>query len=188
MRRPRGRATLGAADRGGGPVTSTIHADPAPQPSAEMLRMLNAFLTVQALHAAALLGLADLVAGGPKSVDELAAATQADRSSLHRLLRMLTAPGVFREEADGRVGILRPVLVVVDSVGGKGYTLAAVGGPDPAARVVALDFRLVVGKTAVLDEAGVTVRCKILADDVMRGVHAGADADLVKGVLIDWGD
>ena len=83
-------------------MTSTIHADPAPQPSAEMLRMLNAFLTVQALHAAALLGLADLVAGGPKSVDELAAATQADRSSLHRLLRMLTAPGVFREEADGR--------------------------------------------------------------------------------------
>src|SRR5437773_6414406 len=105
MRRPRGRATLGAADRGGGPVTSTIDADPAPQPSAEMLRMLNAFLTVQALHAAALLGLADLVAGGPKSVDELAAATQADRSSLHRLLRMLTAPGAFREEADGRFGL-----------------------------------------------------------------------------------
>src|SRR5207247_10812708 len=96
MRRPRGRATLGAADRGGRPVTSTIHADPTPQPSAEMLRMLNAFLTVQALHAAALLGLADLAAGGPQSVDELGAATQADRSSLHRPLRSLTAPRSFR--------------------------------------------------------------------------------------------
>lgn len=86
-------------------MTSTINADPTPQPSAEMLRMLNAFLTVQALHVAAFLGVADLLAAGSKTVDELAAATKADRSSLHRLLRMLTGPGVFREEADGRFAI-----------------------------------------------------------------------------------
>src|SRR5207245_4752965 len=83
-------------------MTATIHANPAPQPSAEMLRMLNAFLTVQALHVAAVLGVADLLAAGPKSLDDLAAETKADRQSLHRLLRMLTGPGVFREEADGR--------------------------------------------------------------------------------------
>ena len=66
-----------------------------------MLRMLNAFLTVQALHVAADLGLADLLAGGPKSVDDLAAATTADPTSLHRLLRMLCGSGVFQQEADG---------------------------------------------------------------------------------------
>ena len=84
-------------------MTSTINANPTPQPSAEMLRMLNAFLTVQALHVAAFLGLADLLAAGSKTVDELAAADRI--ASLHRLLRMLTGPGVFREEADGRFAI-----------------------------------------------------------------------------------
>jgi hypothetical protein len=70
-----------------------------------MLRMLNGFLTVQALHVAAFLGVADLLADGPLSVDELVAVTKADRSSLHRLLRMLTGPGVFREDVDGRFAI-----------------------------------------------------------------------------------
>src|SRR6267143_5153560 len=95
----------GRSDGGAGPVTSTLNANPTPQPSGDMLRMLNAFLTVQALHVAAVLGVADLLAAGSKTVDELAAATKADRSSLHRLLRMLTGPGVFREEADGRFAI-----------------------------------------------------------------------------------
>lgn len=67
--------------------------------------MLNAFLTVQALHVAAFLGVADLLAAGSMTVDELAGATRADRSSLHRLLRMLTGPGVVLEEADGRFAI-----------------------------------------------------------------------------------
>lgn len=56
---------------------------------------------MQALHVAADLGLADLLADGPKSVDDLAAATRADSASLHRLLRMLTGSGVFQQEADG---------------------------------------------------------------------------------------
>src|SRR6202521_393204 len=95
----------GKRDAGGGPMTSTLNANSRPEASAEMLRMLNAFLTVQALHVAAFLGIADMLAAGPKSVDELASETKADRSSLHRLLRMLTGPGVFREEADGRFAI-----------------------------------------------------------------------------------
>ena len=70
-----------------------------PSPPTQMLGMLNGFLTVQALHVAAFLGIADLLASGPQSVDELAAATGAHRSSLQRLLRMLTGPGVFCAEA-----------------------------------------------------------------------------------------
>lgn len=63
--------------------------------------MLNAFLTVQALYVAADLGLADLLARGPKTAEELAESTKADATSLNRLLRMLTGPGVFELEADG---------------------------------------------------------------------------------------
>lgn len=70
-----------------------------------MLQMLNAFLTVQALHVAAALGIADRLADGTRSVDELAKATGAHQRSLYRLLRMLAGLGVFREEEDGRFAL-----------------------------------------------------------------------------------
>ena len=73
--------------------------------ASRMLQLLNAFLTVQALHVVAALGIADRLAEGPATVDDLAAATGAHRPSLYRLLRMLTGAGVFREEADGRFAL-----------------------------------------------------------------------------------
>lgn len=256
-------------------MTATIPANKPPQHSAEMLRMINSFLTVQALHVAAFLGLADLVAAGPKSVDELAAATQADRSALHRLLRMLTAPGVFHETADGRFGItplgatlrsdgpdsvrdwalfvgapemwavwaglresvmsgqasfptvhgalmweyfagrpdlgeafnnwmtrqsrehnsalvaaydFSPFRVVADIGGGQGSTLAAVMSAYPALRGVLVDLPQVVAQAAVLAEAGVADRCQVIGGDMLRAVPTGADAYLIKRVLMDWGD
>ena len=69
--------------------------------SSRMLQMLNAFLTVQGLHVVAALGIADHLADGSRSVDDLANVTGAHRESLYRLLRMLTGADVFREEADG---------------------------------------------------------------------------------------
>jgi hypothetical protein len=252
-----------------------MNANPAPQPSAEMLRMLNAFLTVQALHVAAVLGVADLLAAGSKTVDELAAATKADRSSLHRLLRMLTGPGVFLEEGDGRFAITplgatlrtdapdsvrewalfvgasemwavwaglhasvmsgeasfpaihgapmweyiaaRPNLgeafngwmtrqsqqhnaalvaaydfsafhLVADIGGGQGSTLAAVLGAHPLLRGVLLDLPQVVARTGPLHAAGVADRCEVIGGDMLRAVPEGADAYLIKRVLMDWGD
>ena len=256
-------------------MTSTIQANSGTQPAAEMLRMLNAFLTVQAIYVAASLRVPDLLAAGPQSVDELAAATKADPSALHRLLRMLTGPGVFREEADGRFAITplgatlrsdssdsvrewalfvgapemwavwaglresvmsgeasfpavhgapmweyiaaRPSLgdafdgwmtrqstqhnsalvaaydfsrfrLVADVGGGRGSTLAAVLGAHPSLRGVLLDLPQVVARTAPLDEAGVAHRCKVMGGDMLRAVPTGADAYLVKRVLMDWSD
>jgi hypothetical protein len=87
------------------PATATTHQNPAGQSSSDMLQMLNAFLTVQALHVAAELGIADQLMDGPRTVHELANVTRADHSSLYRLLRMLTGHDVFREEADGRFAL-----------------------------------------------------------------------------------
>jgi SAM-dependent methyltransferase len=58
-------------------------------------------ITVQAVHVAARLDLADLLAGGPKTVAELAEATKTDRVSLGRLLRALSSLGIFAEDAPG---------------------------------------------------------------------------------------
>ena len=61
--------------------------------SSRMLQMLNAFLTVQALHVVAALGIPDQMANGPAAVDDIAAATGAHPPSLYRLLRMLVGVG-----------------------------------------------------------------------------------------------
>jgi hypothetical protein len=61
-------------------------------------------MAVQAIHVAAQLSLADLVANGPKTVAELAASAQAHGGSLGGLLRALTSLGIFAEDMDGRYG------------------------------------------------------------------------------------
>ena len=85
----------------------TAPSDPprAQQPAARMVAMLSAHVLAQSLYVAAQLGLADLLAGGAKHVDELASATGADAPSLQRLLRMLAGEGVFREVRTGEFAL-----------------------------------------------------------------------------------
>lgn len=243
--------------------------------ASQMLQLLNAFLAVQALHVAAVLGIADLLADRPAPVDELAAATGTHRSSLYRLLRMLTGVGVFREELDGRFtltalgGALRsdgpysvrdwaiyvgapapweawgrlhetvitgepgfvlahglptyaylaqhpeladpfnrwmtrqsdqhntaivaaydfsPFRVVADIGGGRGSTLAAILQAYPALRGILLDLPHVVADPTPLDDGGVIDRCEVIGGDMLHGVPTGADAFLIKRVLMIWDD
>lgn len=69
------------------------------QSPATRLRNLLSYNTTQMLYVAAKLGIADLLAAGPQSSDELAAAVKAHPRSLYRVLRALTHVGVFAEEA-----------------------------------------------------------------------------------------
>jgi predicted O-methyltransferase YrrM len=73
-------------------MTSTAGA-----PYAEMMRMLHAPLVTQALVVAAELGIADLVADGPQTVESLASAAHVDPDALYRVLRALAGSGVFCE-------------------------------------------------------------------------------------------
>jgi hypothetical protein len=70
-------------------------------PAAELERLVNGFRVSQAIYVAATLRIADLLADGARTSDDLAAETGADPPSLYRLLRALASVGVFREE-DGR--------------------------------------------------------------------------------------
>ena len=56
-----------------------------------MLQLVTDYPTVQVLHVAAQLRLADLLAAGPQRIEDLAAATGTHAPSLARLLRMLAA-------------------------------------------------------------------------------------------------
>ena len=62
-----------------------------------MAEMFTGYWKSQAVYAAAKLEIADLLAAGPKTVDELAAASGAHAPSLYRLLRALASVGVFTE-------------------------------------------------------------------------------------------
>jgi predicted Rossmann fold nucleotide-binding protein DprA/Smf involved in DNA uptake len=52
----------------------------------------------QALNVVAVFGLADLLADGPRSADELAQTTGSHARTLYRVLRTLVAAGVFAED------------------------------------------------------------------------------------------
>jgi hypothetical protein len=73
--------------------------------SAELMRLVNGFQLSQAIHVAAVLGIADLLADGPVACSELAGRTASDERALYRLLRALAAAGVFKEEADRRFAL-----------------------------------------------------------------------------------
>jgi RimJ/RimL family protein N-acetyltransferase len=77
-------------------------------PAAVLRRLVNGYQVSQAIHVAATLGIADLLADGPRTSDDLAAATATHPRSLYRLLRALASVGVFHEE-DGRRFALTPL-------------------------------------------------------------------------------
>lgn len=71
-----------------------------PVPPPLLLRQLAFVMRAsRALHAAASLGIADILAAGSLSSREIAARTGTDASALRRLLRALVAHGVFVEES-----------------------------------------------------------------------------------------
>ncbi|MEU0743267.1 methyltransferase [Streptomyces sp. NPDC006134] len=65
-----------------------------------MLQLITAGWLGQAVSAAAELGLADALASGPRSVRDLAEATEAHAPSLYRLLRACADIGLFDEHDD----------------------------------------------------------------------------------------
>src|SRR5688500_18380664 len=80
---------------------STMREEP---PAVALRRLVNGYQVSQAIHVATVLGVADHLAGGPRSSDELAVATGSHPDALYRLLRALAAVGVFREEPGRRFG------------------------------------------------------------------------------------
>jgi hypothetical protein len=73
-----------------------------PSPTVVLMQMAQGFMVAKAVQAAAVLGIADLLVDGPRSVADLAAATSTDESSLARLLRALASRGIFCSDLSGK--------------------------------------------------------------------------------------
>nr|QDQ37877.1 O-methyltransferase [Streptomyces vinaceusdrappus] len=83
----------------------SMSSEPALESSLRLLEIGDGFIYARALHLAAELRIADLLAQGPRSALQLADATGTHAPSLHRMLRTLAACGVFTETAPGTFGM-----------------------------------------------------------------------------------
>jgi SAM-dependent methyltransferase len=70
-----------------------------------LFSVLSSPWIAQCCYALAKLGLADLMAAGPRPVAELAAEAGADERALHRMLRALAAAGLVHESGPGCFGL-----------------------------------------------------------------------------------
>lgn len=71
-------------------------------PEAHMMKFIMGKWISKPIHAAATLGIADILADGEKHIDALAEITGTHAGSLYRMMRALAAVGIFTETA-GRV-------------------------------------------------------------------------------------
>src|SRR3712207_9388089 len=81
--------------------------DPTSPPEA-LLQLITSYTSAQVVHVAARLRLADLLAGGPRSIEDLADGTDTHAPSLARFVRALAALGIVTEAGDGRVALTAP--------------------------------------------------------------------------------
>jgi hypothetical protein len=77
-----------------------------PPPQFAMTQMITGAVWVtKSIYVAAELGIADLVANGPKDIETLAAETGTHADSLYRVLRALASLGIFAQDAEGKFGL-----------------------------------------------------------------------------------
>jgi len=74
-------------------------------PAQHIVRLAFGFAVSQALRVVADLEIADRLAAGERSVDDLAAETCSHSDALYRVMRLLAAEGVFRETDARRFGL-----------------------------------------------------------------------------------
>ena len=77
----------------------------APHPTQTMMQLITGYWLSQAVGVAAHLGIADELAAGPRTSDELGEGVGAQPQSVYRLMRLLTSIDVFRQEGDDRFAL-----------------------------------------------------------------------------------
>ncbi|HMF58545.1 MAG TPA: methyltransferase [Pyrinomonadaceae bacterium] len=95
-------------------------------PQAMMLQMIFGFWVSRIIYVAAKLGIADILADGAKSSEEIAAKSGAHAPSLYRLLRALVSVGIFSEDDEKRFA-LTPLGATLKSDGVRSFAIAELG-------------------------------------------------------------
>ncbi|WBB61647.1 methyltransferase [Streptomyces sp. WMMC500] len=96
----------------------------------QLIDLSVGYLRSAALHAAAHWRLADLLADGPRSAEDMAAEAGLHGPHLARLLRFLAGHGVFRQEEDGRFALTPLAELLREDVPGSMRAYVDVHGND----------------------------------------------------------
>jgi len=94
-----------------------------------MNQLIRGYWVTQAIYVVAELGIADLLADGPKTPAELAETAGANADLLYRVLRALASMGIFSEDEDGRFK-LTPLADTLRDEGGGQRAYAQLHGKD----------------------------------------------------------
>lgn len=87
-------------------MPETVRAKTAPEsPHAQLIQMATAHWVSRLLYVAAQLNLADFLAEGPRTAEELAQSTATHAPSLYRVLRTLASLGAFTEDSAHRFSL-----------------------------------------------------------------------------------
>ncbi len=133
------------------------HADGVP-PQAQLMQMAMGFMMSDLLGTAVKLKLADHLAGGPKTAEELAGPTGTHAPSLYRLLRTLSSHGLFAEDGERRFGLTALSEPLRTGVPGSVMTSVEMITGDYFMRPFAnLLYSVQTGKTAFEKEFGANI-------------------------------
>lgn len=93
-------------------------------------QMIVGYWVTQAIYVAAQTGIADRLAVGPRTADELAGETQLHGASLYRVLRALASVDIFREDAEGRFSLTEMGKLLGSEAPGSKRSLAIMAGAE----------------------------------------------------------
>jgi hypothetical protein len=127
-------------------------------PHVRLIEMATAAVVSRVVWVAAKLGVADLLAGGARSADELAGPVGLHAPSLHRLLRTLGMLGIVHEE-DGHRFSLTPVGEALreGAPGCARSTILTFGGPAMSAALGEFEHSIRTGQTGFEKALGVPI-------------------------------
>jgi hypothetical protein len=172
-------------------------------PAAQLVQMASGYWVSCIVHAAATLGLADKLAEGPKSAQEIAGTAECNPRALHRLMRSLASLGLLTETEGGRFA-LTPLGAALKT-GAPGSARASVltlCSPWFAHAMEELPYSVRTGKTAfekingmpVFDYLGQHPEAASLFSETMIGIHGSEPLAVAEaydfsqlGTLVDVG-
>jgi hypothetical protein len=164
----------------------------ADSPAASLNRMISGYWLTQMVYVAARLGLADLLKTEPRSVQDLAAATDTHAPSLYRLMRALASVGVFREVGDRRFALTPQADLLRSDHPHSARALAIMSGEEHYQAWGQLLYSVKTGQKAfdkiygqpVFDYLANHPEQAANFDAAMVGVHGRESAEIVQAY--DW--
>ena len=156
--------------------------------SAELARLVDGFRVTQVIYAAVELGIPDLLADGERTSDDLAQASEADPSSLYRLLRALASLGIVHEGDERTFSLTelgRPLRTDVPGslngwvrLQGRDYLWRSWGNLANAVRKGENSFRMLHG-TDIWEWRAEHADESAIFDEAMRSMTIGANASIL---------